>query len=277
MIIPALLLVLCVPSRAQTLSFALAAASIEHALPSADELATQMRQGTREERMAAVMRASGMIGGFDSLGQMTVIRALREQAESLSAPGEVRGKAYIVIGEQVSWLRDDQAKREAVGVLLDALEASPGDSREGFRRNAVKGLWAAAGSLPQDEAFENRAANTLIATCESSDSFERTLALYGLDDLLRSRPRVASLNRVGPRLQSSILEPIARDPSSFSNGRRDGDERWAALKVLAAMSWACGDPSLRMRVRTIMSEVAQLDPNPVLRRQADLWARSIRA
>lgn len=276
MIIPALLLALAAPAPAA--GFVLADATVERVLPTADELAASMREGTREERLAAVNRASGMIGGLDSFGQATVIRALREQAESASSPGEVRGKAFVVLGEQLAWLRDDFAKRDAAGVLLDALEAAHGDSREGYRRQAIKGLWAASSRLPQDEALENRVAAAFLASVDSSDGFERTLALYGLDDLLRSRPRVASMNRAGPRLRSVVLDPIARDPSAFSgDGRRDGDERWAAMKVLAVLSWASEDPALRARVKSVFSEVAQLDSNPVLRRQADLWSRSIRA
>lgn len=228
--------------------------------------------------MAAIARASGLFGGFDSMGQHIVLQALRAQAESPSAPGEVRGRAFVVLGEQFAWMKDDHAKREAAGVLLDALEALPGDSREGFRRHAVKGLWAAASRLPQDEALENRTASVLIACSQSSDGFERTLALYGLDDLLRSRPRVTAMNRAGSALRSVILEPIARNPAEFSNdGRRDGDERWASMKVLAALAWACDDISVRMRIRTVMAEIALSDSNPVLRRQADRWSRSIRA
>ena len=279
MIIPALLLVLAASSHAQTAPFEASVVEIVRgAVPTADELAAQIRDGAREERMAAITRASGMFGGFDSMGQRVVFQALREQAESPSAPGEVRGRAFVVIGEQISWMKDEQAKRDAVGVLLDALEAYPGDSREGFRRHAVKGLWAASSRLPQDEALENRTAKALIASAQSPDGFERTLSLYGLEDLLHSRPRLASWSRMGSVLQSVILEPIARDPASFSNdGRRDADERWASLKVLAAIAWASGDGSIRTRVRTVMNEVAVSDSNPVLRRQAERWAQSIRA
>ena len=250
MIIPALLLALAASSHAQTVAFEASVVEIVRgAVPTADELSAQIRDGAREERMAAITRASGMFGGFDSIGQRAVLQALREQAESPSAPGEVRGRAFVVIGEQISWMKDEQAKRDAVGVLLDALEAYPGDSRDGFRRQAVKGLWAASSRLPQDEALENRAANALIAAGRSADGFERTLSLYGLEDLLHSRPRVASWNRAGAALQSAILEPIARDPASFSNdGRRDADERWASLKVLAAIAWA----SLACRAKTFV-------------------------
>jgi len=278
MIITALLLALAAPSTAQTVRFEAAEAEIIHALPGYDELAARIRSGTREERMAAITRASGMYGGFDLMGQRVVLEALRDQAESLSAPGEVRGRAYVVIGEQFAWMKDDDTKRIAAGILLDALEASPGDSREGYRRHAVKGLRAAVGRLPQDEMLENRAAKALTACVQSSDSFERTLALHGLDDLLGSRPRVASMNRAGPALRDAVLEPIARSPQSFCvDGRRDGDERWASIKVLAALSWASEDAALRQRVRTVMSEIAVSDSNPMIRRQADRWSRSARA
>lgn len=274
--IPALLLALAAPAPAA--GFVFTDATIVHALPSPDELAASMREGAREERLEAVNRASGMIGGFDSNGQLTVIRALREQAESPSAPGEVRGKAFVVLGEQMTWLRDDYAKREAAGALLDALEATPGDSREGYRRQALKGLWSASGRLPQDETLENRVASVLLSSAESSDGAERTFALCGLDALLRSRPRVAAANRAGPRLRSVVLDPIARDPSAFSgDGRRDGDERFAAVRVLADLAWASEDAGVRVRVRDVMGELAQLDSNPSLRRIADLWSRSIRA
>lgn len=278
MTIPALLLALAVSSRAQVPFEAASEAIVRGAVPTADELAAAIRGGSREERMAAIARASGMLGGFDSMGQRLILHALREQAESPSAPGEVRGRAFVVLGEQVGWLKDDAAKRDAAGVLLDALEATSGDSREGFRRHALKGLWAAAGRLPRDEALENRTANALIACASSADGVERTFALLGLDGLLRDRPRVASTHRAGMALQSSILEPIARDPVSFcTDGRRNDDERWAALKVLIALAWAGDDSSVRERVRSVMSSVASADSNPTLRRLADRWARSIRA
>lgn len=277
MIITSLLLALAAPSSAQTVRFEAAEAELTRALPGYDELAAQIRNGSREERMAAISRASGMYGGFGLMGQRVVLQALREQAESFSAPGEVRGRAYVVIGEQFSWMKDDDTKRIAASVLLEALEAPRGDSREGYRRHAVKGLRAAANRLPSDEALENRAANALTACAQSSDPFERTLALLGLNDLMGARSRVASMNRAGPAMRSAILEPIAQSPASFCNdGRRDADERMASMRVLATLAWASEDGALRQRVRTAMSEIAVSDSNPMIRRQAELWSRSIR-
>lgn len=277
--IPALLVALVAPVYAQVPSFEALAAEIVHgAAPSADELAAAIRTGAREERMAAIGRASGMLGGLDSTGQRVVIQALREQAESPSSPGEVRGRAFLVLGEQVLWLKNDMDRREAVSVLLDAVEAGDHDSRRGFRRHALKGLWAASGRLPQDEQLENRVAASLIAATQSADSAERVLAYNGLDDLLRSRPQVASDHRQGRFLMSSILDPIARSPHAFStDGRREDDERWAAIKVVLTLAWATGDPSVWARVKTVMNEVSLADSNPVIRRHAGNWARSIRA
>lgn len=91
MIIPALLLALAASSHAQTVAFEASVVEIVRGtVPTADELSAQIRDGAREERMAAITRASGMFGGFDSIGQRAVLQALREQAESPSAPGDSR-------------------------------------------------------------------------------------------------------------------------------------------------------------------------------------------
>ena len=75
MIIPALLLSLAVASPAQTVTFEASVVEIVRgAVPTADELAAQIRDGAREERMAALTRASGMFGGFDSMGQRRRLR-----------------------------------------------------------------------------------------------------------------------------------------------------------------------------------------------------------
>ena len=275
MLIPALLFVLAAPSHAAFEPFAV---EIVHVLPTAQELADAMRTGTREERLTAVNRAAGMLGGFDSAGQRIVVWSLREQAESSSAPGEVRGKAYLVLGEQVGWLKDDMTKRDALESLLGALDATPGDSREGYRRHALKGLWAAADRLPLDTRLEDRVGAALTALTSSSDGVERTMALLGLDDLIKSRPRVLDVHRPARHaLENAVLDPIASSPASFcTDGRRNDDERLASLRVLADIAWASGDASVRMRVRGIMVSVAQLDSNPAVRRYAEYWSRAIR-
>ncbi|MBI5245600.1 MAG: hypothetical protein HY923_00340 [Elusimicrobia bacterium] len=275
MLIPALLLALSSPSHAAFEPFAV---EIVHILPTPQELADAMRTGTREDRLAAVNRAAGLLGGFDSAGQRIVVWSLREQAESSSAPGEVRGRAFLVLGEQVGWLKDDMTKRDAIETLLGALEATPGDSREGYRRHALKGLWAAADRLPQDARLEDRVGSALTVLVSSSDGVERTMALLGLNDLLRSRPSVLELHRpTRGALVSALLDPIASSPSAFcTDGRRNDDERQAALRVLADIAWASADASARMRVRDIMVSVAQLDSNPAVRRYADYWSRAIR-
>lgn len=277
MILHGLLLSFAVSAGAQPVAFDVSAAEVARAAnPTADELSSQIRVGSTEDRLTAIARVSWLFGGYDSTGQRAVLDALRAQAESASAPVQIRARAYMALGEQVGSMKDDLAKRDAVGVLLDAVEAQPGDSRAEYRRHALKALWPASSKLPQDDALEDRLASALCASARSSDAFERTLAYLGLEGLLRSHPDVGAFHREGSALNLAIFEPMSRDRSSFSNGRSE-DERWASVKALGALGMTSGDSSLRARVRDLLTDIASSEPSAALRYHVEYYLRFIRA
>lgn len=289
MISSALLVVLAAGARAQVVVPADAAQTLESAMaeikpvdaPGADELIARLRDGERSERLSAAATIGARMVGFDSNDQALLVTALHMAADSMQTPPEVRAKSYLVLGESVAWLKGDSARREAIETLLTVIsDTGYPDERQGYRRHALKGLAVAAQRLPSDNILEQRVGLALVAAAAATgvDTVERGLALRGLDSLLMARPSLVYQRRgeLAQRLESQVLDTFLRDPQIFcQDSRWDAESRYFAVKLARVYAWASADSSARLRVKTSLTTMGEVEPSAQLRQLARLYARGI--
>lgn len=261
----AVALTLAGPARCET-SMADAYASLRSAAPDPAALEAQIRGADRTAAREAAAKAAEMMSGFGSDDQKRLVTALRDVLRGENSFPEVREEALRDLGRSAAWLRDDQTRRDAIGDILGVMEASPSpvDARSTYRVNAVRALQASIGALPaEDRDFERRAATALLnAYAATPDGGERTVELKAIEELIRTRPRVAQRND-DPyhRFASVVFEPVRASATAFASGGTGAgaNQRWETYHVLLALAIAIDDDQIHQDIKTFFDDAARVE------------------
>lgn len=250
------------------------------AVPSLDGVLERLRDRANPAgQLEAAAELTRRAGGLDAVDQQRALSGLEQLASDSFSGGQVRGKALDALGRSARAISDEQARRQAVRVLLEHASArGPHDFRAETKAYALRGLAQAAGHLPSDDATREAVLGAALdAMRDASRPVERTqgatlleAALRGgsLGVLLRSQP-------LRSRFESEVLAPLEGGgfASLYADAQGTLEVRFHLMRVLAMASRTVGaEPNLMHRCRAVLSAMSQSDPDPRLREMARLYS-----
>ncbi len=210
-----------------------------------------------------------------------VVFSLEGAADSPFLFPQARAKALDALSKTAVRARNESSYRQAVEAIVRIAGAdNPQDSRRDLRLPALLALARTAPMLPEfDRSLTQRVMATAFGVLEQGYDRQENLAAmrivhaylhgHGAQGLFRD-PELAR------RAENSLIAPYERDLMRvYGDSNRGPEFRYELVRSLAPIAWtrALDGGNLPHRARGVLSQMAQNETDPTVKRLACLYSR----
>ena len=255
------------------------------AVPGIDDVLARLADASDiPGQLSALAELGRRAGGLDPIDQHRVAAALSAAAASDFNAGTVRGRALDALGKAGAWLGDEAARAEAVRTLVDYAGAdSPADARTELRTYALRALASSAARLPPaDDALHAAVAGcALDGLSRAGSQVDRDSAVMLLEAYLRANgPGILFRSwDLRGRFEAEVLAGLEAGGLDrlYDQPQANLEYRYFLIRSLAVIGRSYGGPDLNLphRALGVLREMAQREPDPRLRRLAELYSRRV--
>ncbi len=254
------------------------------ALTTIDELLEILRDPVRQDPRV-VLSALDQIGDWTRVmtpeQEARVIFALEGAADSASLFPQARAKALDALSKTAVRARNESTYSRAVEAIVRIAGAdNPQDSRRDLRLPALLALARTAPQLPEfDRSLTQRVMGVAFGVLDQGYDRQENLAAmrivraylhgHGAQGLFRD-PELAR------RAEYALISPYERDLMRvYGDFNRGPEFRYELVRSLAAVAWtrAVDGGNLPHRARGVLSQMAQNETDPTVKRLACIYSR----
>ena len=264
-----------------TLAVAMAAALAGTSLDAV--LAALRNHDDPRGQVEAAAELSRRAGGMEPADQHQAEAALEAAATDPFSDGQARGKALDALGNAAAKMGDETIRRNAIRALTEHASANgPMDARADTKVYALRGLTYAAARLPEDREIKEKVLSAALdAMRDQARPVERTQGAILFDTAIRNGclGTLFSNQTLASRYEAEVITPLeAGGLDRLYDDASRVDYRFYLMRTLAltARVFQPQGGGISQRSRSILSQMADRDPDPRLREMARLYSRNYR-